>query len=331
MLKLENNQMDIYSGLLEDLIREDHPYRKLKNLINFRKLLKPLHKLYSKETGAGSIAVESGFKCLLLQFWEDLSDRQMEYALKENVAIKWFCGFSLTEDTPDHSYFGKLRTRIGTSWLSKLFNEINTELGKKGVIGGVFTFVDASGIVSKIALWEERDRAIKEGLDKLNNKNVNKYSSDKDAKFGCKGKKKFWFGYKRHHAVDMKQGIIRKVIVTPANVPDGKVFDRLCPQDSMIFADKAYDNEDCRNALRAKRCHGGIIRKNNNKEKNKDLDKWLTSVRMPFEDNFSKVQRRARYRGTIKVQFQAFLEAMVFNLKRLIKIGAAPIFSYSTG
>lgn len=331
MLKLESNQLDLYSELLESLVREDHAYRKLKKLLDFNLLLKPLQGLYSKEVGKYGIALESGFKSLLLQFWEDLSDRQMENALKENVAMKWFCGFGLSESTPDHSYFGKLRTRIGTSLLSKLFNRINDELSKKGIIGGVFTFVDATGLVSKIALWEERDKAIKEGLDKLNNKNVNNYTADKDAKFGCKGNKKFWFGFKRHHAVDMKQGIIRKVIVTPANVPDGKVFDRLCPQDGMVFADKAYDSEECRNTLRVKRGHSGIIMKNNNKEKNKDLDKWLTAVRMPFEGNFSKVQPRARYRGTIKVQFQAFLEALAFNFKRLIKIGAAPILSYSTG
>lgn len=41
------------------------------------------------------------FKCLLLQFMEDLSDRELMRFLEENNAGKWFCGFSLTEKTAE--------------------------------------------------------------------------------------------------------------------------------------------------------------------------------------------------------------------------------------
>ena len=33
------------------------------------------------------------FKCLLLQFMEDISDRELERYLQENNAAKWFYGF----------------------------------------------------------------------------------------------------------------------------------------------------------------------------------------------------------------------------------------------
>ena len=59
--------------------------------------------------GANGIDVESGLKALLIQFWENYSDREMEKAVRENIAIRWFCGFGLLDETPDHSYFGKLR------------------------------------------------------------------------------------------------------------------------------------------------------------------------------------------------------------------------------
>ena len=42
----------------------------------------------------------------------------------------------------------------------------------KGLIANVFTFVDASEMISKISLWNERDKAIKDGQDKLNNSNI---------------------------------------------------------------------------------------------------------------------------------------------------------------
>jgi len=43
------------------------------------------------------------FKCLLLQFMENLSDRDLEKYLIENTAAKWFCEFGLSEVTPDFS------------------------------------------------------------------------------------------------------------------------------------------------------------------------------------------------------------------------------------
>ena len=40
------------------------------------------------------------FKCLLLQFMEDLSDRELERYISDSNAAKWFCDFSLVEKTP---------------------------------------------------------------------------------------------------------------------------------------------------------------------------------------------------------------------------------------
>ncbi|QIV94380.1 transposase [Allofrancisella frigidaquae] len=50
---------------------------------------------------------------------EDLSDRELEKYLQENTAAKWFCEFALSEKTPDHSVFCKLRKNIGTRFISR--------------------------------------------------------------------------------------------------------------------------------------------------------------------------------------------------------------------
>ena len=34
------------------------------------------------------------FKCLLLQFMEDMSDRELEQYLADSAAVKWFCDFA---------------------------------------------------------------------------------------------------------------------------------------------------------------------------------------------------------------------------------------------
>ena len=46
---------------------------------------------------------------------------------------------------------------------------------------------------------------------------------------------------------------------------------------------------------------------------------------MPYEGVFSKLSGRARYRGRIKVHFQALCEAIAVNFKRLLFLDVEPI------
>ncbi len=169
----------------------DHAYRKLNKLIDFDSLTTPLEQL-SSPLGQHGIPIVKGVKAMLLQFWEDYSDREMERAVCENLAIRWFCGFSLIEKTPDHTYFCKLRKKVGTKRLANMFNFINDELQRQGLLGNIFYFIDASTIITKTALWEERDKAIKDGHDKLNNLVVKDYAADKQARW-CQLPSKFHF------------------------------------------------------------------------------------------------------------------------------------------
>lgn len=294
MIRHESKQLDFDDELLESLVSKEHPYRKIRKIVNFEELLRPIEGLYAKN-GAPSEPIERGYKCLLIQHWEDLSDRQMERYVRENIPMKWFCGYKLREATPDHSYFGRLRERIGAEKLAEIFNEIIRRLEKAGYVGNVFHFVDASSLLSKVNLWEARDKAIKDRENsekdnegKMNNKNVSNYSSDKEARFGSKGKNKFWFGYKRHVRVDMRQGMITAVSVTSAEVPDGRAFieEGLCPDGGMVFLDKGYDSNAVSEELRVKGCGNGTIQKNNRKNKNRELDRWRSGVRMPYENVF---------------------------------------------
>jgi len=124
--------------LLAKIIPQDHAYRKLNRLINFEKIAQSLEKTYSHLVQHGIPAVR-GLKALLLQFWEDYSDREMEAAVRENIAIRWFCGFSLTERTPDHSYFGSFvkESEHSTSRIS--LTQLMNNCGVKACSGIFFT------------------------------------------------------------------------------------------------------------------------------------------------------------------------------------------------
>jgi IS5 family transposase len=298
---------------LETLVRPDHVLRKINQLISFRNIAIAYKDL------------ETGIRCIYLQFHYDLSDRELEERLQDDLAYRWFCGFSLTDQTPDHTYFCRMRALLGTQRLATMFRKIIQQCREKKIVRSVFTFVDSSTIVTKVTTWDERDRALRHGEEALNNQNINKYSADKDARFGCKGKHKFWYGYKRHVSLDMGSGLITRVAATPANVPDHAALRHVCPRVGMVFGDKGYCPKLAQETMRKRGCHSGVILKNNMKEKNRDKDRWLTKARMPFEGVFSKKAKRARYRGLVKVQFQVFMEAIVHNVKRLLVLDVSPL------
>ena len=309
---------------LEDLVLENHIYRKFLNLWNLDSVRLELEKLEADSDHKG-YGIYRIFLCLLLQFLEDLSDRELERFICENNAARWFCGFDLTAKTPDHSVFGRVRSKIGTSKLSKIFTLLRDQLKSQGYMSEVFTFVDATHLISKVGLWKERDKAIELRLESLNNKTLKKVACDKDAKFGAKSKDKIWFGYKQHTSVDMQSGMINKVAITSANVIDSKGFKHVAPNSGAAYADKGYCDKNANRVALIKGVHLCAIKKNNMKGKNRDLDRYYTAIRAPFEHVFSKQNKRVRYQGIAKNQFTAFMQAITFNFKRLVVLaGSSP-------
>ncbi len=318
--------MTIFHYDLNKIVRDDHELRKINKLISFSSLV---YRIAKEKTNLGrtGYGLEVALRCIFLQFQYDLSDRALEENLKDNMALKLFCGFEIDDPTPDHSFFGRARQEIGANGIHKILMAINKKARTAGILKDLFTFADASAIISKETTWTERDKALEQGEDKLNNENIENYSADPDARFGCKGKNKFWFGYKRNVSADMSSGLIKCVAVTPANVSDDKAFKNICPKESIVFADKAYCLASAQLVMKANCCESAAILKNNMKNKNRDLDRWRAGIRSPFENIFSKFNRKARYKRLAKVQFQALCEAVIFNTKRLIRINAPPLFA----
>jgi transposase, IS5 family len=181
----------------------------------------------------------------------------------------------------------------------------------------VFTFVDATHLISKANLWEERDKVRIKKYEKLNNETLPKVARDKQAKIGCKGGNKFWYGYKKHVSVDMQSGMINKVAITSANVTDARGFKHVCPNSGAVYADKGYCLSPSKTESKRKRIHLCAVKRNNMKGKNRDLDKYYTKLRCPYERVFSKANKRLRYIGIAKNQFSSMMHAICFNLKRL--------------
>ena len=73
----------------------------------------------------------------------------------------------------------------------------------------------------------------------------------------------------------------------------------------------------------ARGLHPMVIKRNNMKEKNADLDRRITKLRSPYEGVFSKQNNRVRYRGIAKNQGAEFLYAIAFSFRRLLAINPA--------
>jgi IS5 family transposase len=316
-MDIKTSQIEMVS--VEDLISKKHPYRKLKSGFNFNQLYKSVE-INESNLGATGFTTERLITCLILQFMENLSDRQFERFISENNAGKWFCGFGIIEKTPDYSTICKFRNKLGIKEIEKLFNAARDQLSQKGYMSETFTFIDATALVSQIQMWEEKDKAISDGYEKFNNEVIGKYAKDKEVRIGAKGKNKFWYGFKKFVTVDMQSGMINKVKVTKANVADcdEEAVKEVLPSQGAVTGDKGFVGSI--DIIISKGCHPMVILKNNMSDKDRDKDRFISKLRAPFESVFSKQQKRVRYKGVDKNQAAEFLYAIAFNFRRLLVI-----------
>ena len=101
---MERDQLGMFTKL-DRLVCLEHPYRKFETVVDLDALAKPVSALYC-DRGRPELGAERVFRMLVLQFLEDILDREMERFMRENLAAKWFCGFGLSDRTPDHSFSG---------------------------------------------------------------------------------------------------------------------------------------------------------------------------------------------------------------------------------
>src|SRR3990167_605198 len=116
----------------------------------------------------------------------------------------------------------------------------------------------------------------------------------------------------------MQSGLINKIAITPANVTDAVGLKHVHPSQGAVYADKGYCTNPAKRICRENSVHLAAIEKNNMKTENKDRDSWYSGLRSPFERVFSQREKRVRYRGVAKNQFAGFMQAICFNLKRIL-------------
>ena len=165
-------------------------------------------------------------KALLLARWYDLSDVKLAEALDDRTSFRRFCGFSKTEPTPERTAFVRFRRALGKLDLGeKLFEAITAQLCAQQVSVKHGTLVDATIIASAS-------------------------KDDEDARWIKHRNRKAVHGYKAPVACDEDTALIEKVVVTPANVNDGKAGRGIIPENpGDVYADSAYRGPRFRDAV----------------------------------------------------------------------------------
>jgi IS5 family transposase len=161
------------------------------------------------------------FKVLLLQSWHNLSDAEMEYALCDRFSFARFAGFSLEDETPDHTTICRFRNLlIDNKLLRKLPDEVNRQLEHQGKLVRKGCIVDATIISSSAHPAKRVDiESVPEDRKEDEVSVTVSYSHDTGAAWTKKGNK-YHYGYKAHVATDSKHGFVLCAHVTPANRAD---------------------------------------------------------------------------------------------------------------
>jgi transposase, IS5 family len=304
-----------------------------------------LSSVHGSRYGAPGYPAVAMFKALLLQQWHGLSDPALEASIEDRLSFRRFCGFALDAETPDHVTIHRFRETLRQLGLAdRVFEEVNRQIDNRGLILRQGTLIDASLIdaavkrpkppvepvaaqsgakPTAVAPAESGAAATKERPPSK----LVKSPLDPDAAWTKKGGRRY-FGYKVHVGVDQGSGIIRRQVMTPANVNDTEPADLLvCGDEAALYGDQAYTSARRRADLRARGIKDRMMHRANKHHpltpRQIQHNTAIGQRRAPVEQVFAKLKRlcgwtRVRYRGLARNAVHLTLLCTALNLKRLV-------------
>jgi transposase len=102
---------------------------------------------YSTSMGRPSIDPVVFFKLQLIMFFEGIrSERQLMEIVNLNLAHRWYIGYDLDEDIPDHSSLTKIRDRYGLETFQRFFDNIVEQCIEAGLVWGQELYFDGTNV-----------------------------------------------------------------------------------------------------------------------------------------------------------------------------------------
>jgi transposase, IS5 family len=337
-------QFGFADSLVAAQVRPNATLERIAGLIDWGAVAALLGGLRAEPTGRPGYPPLVLFKALLLQQWHGLSDPALEAALADRFSFRRFCGFALAETTPDHVTLHRFRQDLVRDGLAaRLFAEITRQIDARGLVLRHGTLIDASLIeaaVTRPAAPADPAPALKAAPEEAPSaaapaprppSKLVRSRHDPEAAWAKKGGRRY-FGYKAHVGVDQGSGIIRRALLTPANVNDtGPADDLIGGDERAVYGDQAYRTHARAARLRAAGIKDRTMHRANKHHpltpRQRRRNQLIGRRRAPVEQVFARLKRlygwaRVRYRGLARNAAHLLLLCTAMNLRRLVVLTA---------
>ncbi len=116
--------------LYDQVVPQDHFLRKLQEVIDWDHFTRKLIKLYKGEGLVGRPPFDPALvlKVELIAYLYNLSERQVEVYINENLPAKYFLGLAVDQKAPDHSTLTVFRARLMQRGKLQVFEEMLTDM-----------------------------------------------------------------------------------------------------------------------------------------------------------------------------------------------------------
>jgi transposase, IS5 family len=319
-------QMSFAEGLVVEASGGNAVLERIAAFLDWKPIEALLHDIRGGVMGAPGYPALMMFKALLLQRWYALSDPALEEALKDRLSFRHFLGVGLSEKLPDHSSLWRFREALAPELSEAVFEEIGRQIDAAGFVLKQGTLIDASLIPAAVNAPKKPVGPLPPDRNGRPGSKLVRSALDPDAAWTQK-EGRYRFGYKIHAAMDETSRIIRRVLLTPANINEsGPANQLICGDEKIVLADKAFDSHARRALLKDMGIANGIMRRGHPSQpltrtqlrNNKRIGKRRGAIESIFS-LFKNVYgfTRARYRGLKRNTTALLLAAAAMNLKRI--------------
>jgi len=228
------------AGDIEQFIPEDHILKRVDKILDLKWLREEVRECYCEDNGRPGIDPEAAVRLMLAGFFHGIvHDRKLMREAQVNLAIRWFAGYSLEDELPDHSSLSRIRQRWGADRFKEIFQRSVKACIDRGLVNGETVHIDATLIRADVS-WEsiterhaetvvaeneaEEDTTRRLGRPQTREKHPKKVSmTDPDATLvTSRGDFHLEPCYKQHTSVDDKTGVIVDVDLTTGEDNEGQ-------------------------------------------------------------------------------------------------------------
>ena len=238
---------------LKKLERKKPSLERLSTVIpweDFRPLLESVFQQERKSpAGRKRIDVIIMFKMLVLQQLHNLSDEELEFQVNDRRSFERFVGLGAMHSIPDATTVALFKERLRQADIfAELFQQFDAYLKKQGLQARGGQIIDATIVpVPKQRNRREEKEDIKQGKvpEAWQDQPNRLRQKDLDARWVKKNGVSH-YGYKNSISVDVGYGLIRRHVLTPANIHDSRMLPALLDaenEEAMVWADSAYQSK----------------------------------------------------------------------------------------